>query len=625
MSLVLQTPRSKETANKKDQLRFLTCGSVDDGKSTLIGRILYDTNLISRDNLSQTKKESERYGTQGQELDLALLVDGLQAEREQGITIDIAYRYFETEVRKFIAIDAPGHEEYTRNMVTGASNAETAIILIDAEKGITKQTKRHSSIISLLGIKNTLLAVNKMDRVNYDQKTFLDICEDYKTFCRKLTEFHFTAIPISALKGCCVTKLDTSIPWYKGPSLLEVLENIDVSANITDAETRFPVQIVNRPDQNFRGYSGTLVSGKLSCGDMITVHPSFKKCQISKIIEPTGPVKRSQAGKSITIVLSEEIDISRGDMITKSSSKPYVVDQLAAHVIWLDHTALLPERIYDIRFATKETTAQITTLEYKIDFESLDHHAAKTLKLNEIGFCKIALADAVAFDSYDDNKVTGSFILIDRETKATVGAGVIDYGLRRASNIQWHNMKIDKRLRSKRYNQKPMMLWFTGLSGSGKSTIADKLEQKLVERGHFTYLLDGDNLRHGLNKDLGFTDKDRIENIRRVAEVGKLMVDAGLLVLACFISPFKAEREMARLLFNNDEFFEIFVDTPLKICEARDPKGLYKKARSGELKNFTGIDSEYEAPLNADIHLDAGTQSVEKLVNQVLKFLEKKI
>ena len=625
MSTFLQNIGKTKTNDERSQLRFLTCGSVDDGKSTLIGRILYDTNRVSQDNLSQTKEESEKYGTQGQDIDLALLVDGLQAEREQGITIDVAYRYFETQFRKFIAIDTPGHEQYTRNMVTGASNAETAIILIDAEKGITKQTKRHSSIISLLGIKSVLLAVNKMDKVNYDRKAFVKICAEYEAFSKKLTAFKFIAIPISALKGCCVTKLDNRIPWYKGPYLLEALEEIEVSLTIADEPARFPVQFVNRPHQDFRGFSGMLVSGTLSCGDIVTVYPSSKQCQISNIIEPKGSVKTTQAGRSITIVLDQEIDVSRGDMITDTCSKPYVLDQLAAHVIWMDVTALLPERTYDIKFATRETTAQITNLEYKIDIQSLEHHAAKTLELNEIGFCKIALAEAVTFDAYKANKLTGSFILIDRESKSTVGAGMIDFGLRRAANIQWHDMKTTKEIRSKRYNQKPIMLWFTGLSGSGKSTIADKLEQKLVQRGHLTYILDGDNLRHGLNKDLGFTDKDRIENIRRVAEVGKLMVDAGLIVLACFISPFKAEREMARLLFGEDEFFEIFVNTPLNICENRDPKGLYKKARLGELKNFTGIDSDYEAPLNPEIHLKTHNKGVEKLVDQILKYLDKKI
>lgn len=614
-----------ENQTDKTQLRFLTCGSVDDGKSTLIGRMLYDTKVIFDDQLSQSKKESEKYGTQGKELDLALLVDGLQAEREQGITIDVAYRFFETKTRKFIAIDTPGHEQYTRNMVTGASNAEVAIILVDAQKGISLQTKRHSAIVNLLGIKKIILAINKMDLVDFQKDTFTQIRSDYEIFSKKFETFSFTAVPVSALSGCGIAKSSKNMDWYFGPTILEILEKVDIADNLIETPLRLPVQWVNRPNANFRGFSGLIHSGHLKTGDSITIYPSEKKSKIQAIFEPTGHVEKTQAGRSVTVTLVDNLDVSRGDMIATNEFPPDVADKLAAHIIWMDKNNLLPERPYDIRFATSETTAQITNLEHKIDINSLSKHASKTLAQNEIGYCKIALSQPIAFDSYSKNKFTGSFILIDRESKATVGAGIIDFALRRAANIQWHNMKINKENRAKRYRQKPMILWFTGMSGSGKSTIADRLEQKLVERGYFTYLLDGDNVRHGLNKDLGFADQDRVENIRRVAEVGKLMVDAGLLVMACFISPFKAERAMARSLFKKDEFIEIFVDASLDICEARDPKGLYKKARSGQLKNFTGIDSAYEIPQNSEIHLNTENSNVNSLVSSILETLKAKL
>lgn len=610
---------------EKSQLRFLTCGSVDDGKSTLIGRILYDACAVLSDQLLQSKKESDRYGTQGNSLDLALLVDGLQAEREQGITIDVAYRFFETKARKFIAVDTPGHEQYTRNMVTGASNVDLAIILVDAKKGVLKQTKRHSTIIQLLGIKKVILAINKMDSVSYSERKFNQICDEYATFARKLPKLDFVPIPISALKGDGVTSLSKRIGWYSGPTILEYLENVNISDDIVLNPPRLPIQWVNRPHSSFRGFSGLLQSGLLSVGDSVTIFPSLQKSKISEIYEPSGKVIKTQAGNSITVTLETEVDVSRGDMIATDSHPPYVADKLAAHIVWMDKTSLLPERTYDIRFATSESKAQIVSLDYKVDVNTLNKHATKTLGINEIGYCKVSLSKPVAFDSYRDNKFTGSFILIDKESKATVGAGMIDYPLRRASNIKWHSMEINKKSRSLNLGQQPLILWFTGMSGSGKSSIADQLEQVLLTRGHATYLLDGDNVRHGLNKDLGFTDQDRVENIRRVAEVGSLMVDAGLIVLACFISPFKAERSMARELFGDNEFIEVFVDAPLRVCEDRDPKGLYKKARSGQLKNFTGIDSIYETPENPELHLKTENSTIDELVDVIVAFLESRL
>ena len=619
------TNNHKLPASEKTQLRFLTCGSVDDGKSTLIGRMLYESSSVMDDQLSQSKMESNRYGTQGKKLDLALLVDGLQAEREQGITIDVAYRYFETKYRKFIAVDSPGHEQYTRNMVTGASNVDLAIILVDAQKGISTQTKRHSAIIDLLGIKKVVLAINKMDLIDYNEEKFLAIKNEYTEYAQKLTELQFTAIPISALTGDGVTALSKNMSWYIGPTILSFLEGVDVFNEIFTKPTRFPVQWVNRPNSNFRGFSGLLYSGSLSVGKPITIFPSLQKSKILKILEPAGEVPITQAGKSITILLEAELDVSRGDMIASDIDPPHVADKLAAHIVWMDDINLLPERTYDIRFATSEARAQIISLDYKIDINTLSRHAAKTLFMNEIGYCKLSLSKSIAFDSYIDNKFTGSFVLINRETKATIGAGIIDYPLRRSFNIKWHSMKITKESRAESLKQRPIVLWFTGISGSGKSSIADKLEQALVDRGHSTYLLDGDNIRHGLNKDLGFTEQDRVENIRRVAEVSSLMVDAGLIVLACFISPFRAERNMARALFKDNEFIEIFVDTPIAICEKRDPKGLYKKARLGKLRNFTGIDSPYEKPSNPEIHLKTENKTIKALVVQILSHLEGKI
>lgn len=610
----------------KDQLRFITCGSVDDGKSSLLGRLLYDSKTVFEDQLSATESESKKYGTQGEQVDLALLVDGLQAEREQGITIDVAYRYFETDKRKFIAADTPGHEQYTRNMATGASTADLAVILIDARKGILTQTRRHSYIVSLLGIRQVILAVNKMDLVDYDQSIFDAIFEEYVAFAKQLNLEEVHAIPLSALTGENVFSPSETMAWYDGSTLMTLLEEIEIRGDRAGHEHekafRFPVQWVNRPNLDFRGFSGTVASGKVALGEPILASLSGKTSKVKRIVGPAGDLEEAIAGQAVTLALEDEIDISRGDLLTHPKTAPEVVDQFAAHVIWMDSEAMLPERTYVARFAADQAIARVTDLTHLIDVNTLDRHAAKTLGLNEVGYCKIAVDRPVAFDAYKDNRQTGAFILVDKFTNATVAAGMIDFGLRRASNIEWHDMKVNKATRAKVNGQKPCVLWFTGLSGSGKSTVADRLEQKLHAMGKRTYLLDGDNVRHGLNKDLGFTDQDRVENIRRVAEVAKLMVDAGLIVLASFISPFRSERQMARALMEEGEFVEVFVDTPIEICEQRDPKGLYKKARAGELKNFTGIDSDYEAPAHAEITLKSGEADPETLANQIIAYLE---
>lgn len=605
----------------KDQLRFITCGSVDDGKSTLLGRLLYDSKTVFEDQISATENESRKYGTQGDNVDLALLVDGLQAEREQGITIDVAYRYFETDKRKFIAADTPGHEQYTRNMATGASTADVAVILIDARRGILTQTRRHSYIVSLLGIKSIVLAVNKMDLVDYSQTRFDEIVKEYTEFANQLNFDIKHFIPLSALSGDNVFTTLNNMPWYSGPTLISLLETIPVHHSEKDKGFRLPVQWVNRPNSEFRGFSGTIASGSIDKGTSIVASLSGRSSKVKQIISPAGEVDCATSGQAVTLVLEDEIDISRGEIIAIETDQPEVSDQFAAHIIWMDNEAMLPERTYAIRFATANATAQITDLVHKIDVNTLEHLAAKKLALNEVGYCKLALDKAVAFDAYIDNRQTGAFVLIDKYSNVTVGAGMIDFALRRASNIGWHSMQIDKAVRAAVNNQKPCVVWFTGFSGSGKSSIADRLEQKLHEAGKRTYLLDGDNVRFGLNKDLGFTDQDRVENIRRVAEVAKLMVDAGLIVLASFISPFRSERRMARELLDEDEFVEVFVDTPLEICEQRDPKGLYKKARAGELKNFTGIDSEYEPPQQAEVVLKSGEFDADTLADELVEYL----
>ena len=611
--------------NKKKQVKILTCGSVDDGKSTLLGRLLFDSKNIFLDQMDQTKIESEKYGTQGKEIDLALLVDGLQAEREQGITIDVAYRYFETSNCKFIIADTPGHEQYTRNMATGASNSDVAIILIDAEKGVLEQTKRHSFIVNLLGIKHIVVAINKMDLVHYKENIFQRIVDEYKELIKNFTFTSINFIPLSALKGDNVFSNFENTKWYNGSTLIETLEKIDVLGSSQHNELSFPVQWVNRSSANFRGYSGTIADGKIARGDLITTASSNMLTSVKNIFGPKGEISEAYSGQAITLTLSDELDISRGDVIlSKKNDQIIKADQFASHLIWMDQEPMLPERNYIFRFNNSYINGKITDLVHSINVNSYEEVASKKLNLNDIAYCKVAIDKLHAISSYSNNQKLGSFVIIDPYNNKTIGVGMIDHALRRSSNISWHKMSINKKTRSELNSQKPCVVWFTGLSGSGKSTIANILEQKLHTIGKRTYLLDGDNVRHGLNKDLGFTDTDRVENIRRVAEVSKLMVDAGLITLVSFISPFKSERQMARDLLSSDEFFEIFVNTPLEECEKRDPKGLYKKARAGELKNFTGIDSLYEEPENPDIILDTASSNAEELTDQIINFLQLK-
>ena len=611
--------------NKKKQVKILTCGSVDDGKSTLLGRLLFDSQNIFLDQMDQAKIESEKYGTQGKEIDLALLVDGLQAEREQGITIDVAYRYFETSNCKFIVADTPGHEQYTRNMATGASNSDVAIILIDAQKGVLEQTRRHSFIVNLLGIKHIVVAINKMDLVNYNENVFETIVEEYKEL---ITNFTFTSInfiPLSALKGDNIFSNFENTNWYKGSTLIEALEKTDVLDSSQNNEFSFPVQWVNRSSANFRGYSGTITDGKISKGELITTTSSNKQISVKNIYGPKGELSEAYSGQAITLTLSDELDISRGDIIISTKNDQIIkADQFASHLIWMDQEPMLPERNYIFRFNNSYINGKITDLVHSINVNSFEEVASKKLNLNDIAYCKVAIDKVHGISSYSNNQKLGSFVIIDPYNNKTIGVGMIDHALRRSSNISWHEMSINKKTRSELNSQKPCVVWFTGLSGSGKSTIANILEQKLHTIGKRTYLLDGDNVRHGLNKDLGFTDTDRVENIRRVAEVSKLMVDAGLITLVSFISPFKSERQMAKDLLSSDEFFEIFVNTPLAECEKRDPKGLYKKARAGELKNFTGIDSLYEEPENPDLILDTTSSNAEELTDQIINFLQLK-
>ena len=611
--------------NKKKQVKILTCGSVDDGKSTLLGRLLFDSQNIFLDQMDQAKIESEKYGTQGKEIDLALLVDGLQAEREQGITIDVAYRYFETSNCKFIIADTPGHEQYTRNMATGASNSDVAIILIDAQKGVLEQTRRHSFIVNLLGIKHIVVAINKMDLINYNENVFETIVDDYKELIKNFTFTSINFIPLSALKGDNVFSNFENTKWYKGSPLIEALEKVNVLDSSQNNELSFPIQWVNRSSANFRGYSGTITDGKISKGDLINTISSNIQTSVKNIYGPKGELSEAYCGQAITLTLSEELDISRGDIIISKKNEQIIkADQFASHLIWMDQEPMLPERNYIFRFNNSYINGKITDLVHSININSYEEVASKKLNLNDIAYCKVAIDKTHGISSYSNNQKLGSFVIIDPYNNKTIGAGMIDHALRRSSNISWHEMSIDKKTRSELNSQTPCVVWFTGLSGSGKSTIANILEQKLHAIGKRTYLLDGDNVRHGLNKDLGFTDTDRVENIRRVAEVSKLMVDAGLITLVSFISPFKSERQMARNLLSSDEFFEIFVNTSLEECEKRDPKGLYKKARAGELKNFTGIDSSYEEPENPDLILNTSSGNAEQLTDQIIKFLKDK-
>jgi bifunctional enzyme CysN/CysC len=619
------TEAAQETlhaTNPRGLLRFLTCGSVDDGKSTLIGRLLYDCKLLYEDQLVALAKDTARFGTTGDEFDMALLVDGLQAEREQGITIDVAYRFFNTDRRKFIVADTPGHEQYTRNMATGASTADLAVLLVDARKGLLTQTRRHSYIVSLLGIRHVVLAVNKMDAVGWSQLAFDEIAKQYQAFASQLGIPEVTGIPVSALAGDNVTRRSENMPWYAGPTLLHHLETVEVAADAASRPFRMPVQWVNRPNQDFRGFSGTVAGGILRPGDRIVSLPSGRTTKVARIVTQDGDLSRAGAGDAITLTLADEIDASRGDVLAADDARPALAEQFAAHIVWMSESQMLPGRSYLLASGASQVGAQVTELKHKINVNTLEHVAAKHLDLNEVGFCNIALDRAIAFDPYVENREMGSFILIDRITNATVACGMIRFALRRASNIHWQPLKVGKAARAALKGQKPCVLWFTGLSGAGKSTIADLVEQSLHQKGRHTILLDGDNVRHGLNRDLGFTDEDRVENIRRIAEVAKLMTQAGLIVIVSFISPFRSERRMARDLFEAGEFLEIHVDTPLEVCEARDPKGLYKLARSGKLPNMTGIGSPYEPPEHPELVLEAASESPRALADQVIAMLQ---
>ncbi len=607
---------------RKSLLRFITCGSVDDGKSTLIGRLLYDSKLVFEDHLAALEADSRRVGTQGGDLDFALLVDGLAAEREQGITIDVAYRFFSTERRKFIVADTPGHEQYTRNMVTGASTADLAVILVDARKGVLTQTRRHSFLVSLLGIRHVVLAVNKLDLVGFDQAVFDSIVADYTTFAGELGLPEVVAIPLSALRGDNITEASPETPWYSGPPLVEHLETVQVDDDRADGPFRMPVQWVNRPDLDFRGFAGPVVGGRVRPGDRVRVVPSGHDTEVTRIVTADGDLDEAVAGQSVTLVLADEIDVSRGDVLAAADDPPGAADQFECHLVWMATEELLPGRPYLLKIGTRTVTATVARPKYSVNVNTLEHTAARTLGLNEIGVCNISLDRPVPFDPYEVNRDTGGFILIDRLSNATVGAGMLHFALRRADNVHWQAVDVDREARSLLSGHRPALLWFTGLSGSGKSTVANLVERELHALGHRTYLLDGDNVRHGLNRDLGFTEADRVENIRRVAEVGRLMVDAGLIVLASFISPFRAERRLARELLGEGEFVEIFVDSGLEAAEARDRKGLYAKARRGELVNFTGIDSPYETPESPELHLDSsGTVPVEDLAAAVVEHL----
>jgi bifunctional enzyme CysN/CysC len=606
----------------KSLLRFLTCGSVDDGKSTLIGRLLYDTKLILEDQLLALERDSRKHGTTGDDIDFALLVDGLEAEREQGITIDVAYRFFTTPRRAFIVADTPGHEQYTRNMATGASNCDAAVILIDARKGVLTQTRRHSYICSLLGIRHVVLAVNKIDLVGYSGERFHHIVADYLAFAQSLNFASITPIPLSARFGDNVTQRAEPMRWFDGPTLIEQLEGLSVEEDQEAKPFRFPVQWVNRPDLDFRGFSGTVAAGTVQPGDRLVVAASGRQTTLSRIVTADGDLQLARPGDAVTLTLADEIDVARGDVIARAEDRPEVVDQFAAHVIWMAEDAMLPGRSYLMRIGTRYVPARVTALKHKVDVNTLEHIAAKTLGLNEIGLCNLATATPVALDPYSEVRQTGAFILIDRFTNATAGAGVIEFGLRRATNIHRQSVLVDKASRIQMNGHRPAILWFTGLSGSGKSTIANIVERELHAQGVHTYMLDGDNVRHGLNRDLGFTDADRVENIRRVGEVAKLFVDAGAVVLCSFISPFRAERRMVRELVEAGEFIEIFVDTPLEECRRRDPKGLYARAAEGKIKNFTGIDSPYEEPESPEIVVNtSGDTTAEAAARRILETL----
>jgi len=609
---------------QKELLRFITCGSVDDGKSTLIGRMLYESHMLFDDHLAALEADSKKVGTQEGEIDFALLVDGLAAEREQGITIDVAYRFFSTDKRKYIVADTPGHEEYTRNMATGASTADVAIILVDASQGVLTQTRRHSFIVSMVGVKRIILAVNKLDLVDYSEEVFNQIKSDYTKFANEaLTLEEITAIPISALKGDNIVESSENTPWYDGQSVMEYLETVEVAASSQSRPFRMPVQWVNRPNREFRGFAGLIGSGCISAGDKIRVLPSGTESTVARIVTYDGDLELAGAGRSVTLTLTDEIDISRGDIITSADSPCSSADQFQARILWMNDSAMMPGRQYLFKSNSQTSPMTLGRLKHRIDVNTLEELPAKVLDMNEIGVCNISLSSRIAFDAYDDDPVMGGFVIVDRMTNNTVGMGLIDFALRRADNIHWQSMDVTKQSRAEQKSQRPRLIWFTGLSGSGKSSIANILEKKLQAMGRHTITLDGDNIRHGLNRDLGFTKADRVENIRRVGETSKLMVEAGLICISSFISPFASERDMVRGMMDEGEFVEIFVDTPIEVCEQRDVKGLYAKARAGELPNFTGISSPYEAPKNPEIRIDTTQLSAEEAAEQIIDYLSR--
>ncbi|MDG1696719.1 MAG: sulfate adenylyltransferase subunit CysN [Ilumatobacter sp.] len=605
----------------KSLLRFITCGSVDDGKSTLIGRLLYESHMVFEDHLAQLEADSAKVGTQGTDLDFALLLDGLTAEREQGITIDVAYRFFSTEKRKFIVADTPGHEQYTRNMVTGASTADVAVLMVDARKGVLTQTRRHSYLVSLLGIRKVVVAINKMDLVDYSEEIYNAIVTEFGEFAEQIGLSDITYVPVSALKGDNIVEYSEATPWYDGPTLMTYLEDVPVDDDVAAGPFRMPVQWVNRPNLDFRGFSGRIVGGSIKPGDPIRVLPAGTTSTVDRIVTMDGDLAVAVAGQSVTITLTDEIDASRGDLMCAGDAPAEVADQFEAHVVWMHEDEMLPGRPYILKVGARTMGVTISEPKYRVDVNSLEHLAANTLALNEIGVCNLSLDRPIPFDSYVDNRDTGSFIVIDKRTQNTVGSGMLHFALRRSHNIHWQDVRVDKAARADQNSHQPGVVWFTGLSGSGKSTIANIVESKLHTLGVRTYLLDGDNVRHGLNRDLGFTDADRVENIRRIAEVSGLMVDAGLVVLVSFISPFRAERRLARERIEAGEFIEVHVDTPLDVAEERDPKGLYAKARAGELRNFTGIDSPYEAPESPEVRVDTTALTAEEAADQVIATL----
>jgi bifunctional enzyme CysN/CysC len=619
----LQLPVAPAGASEKDLLRFMTCGSVDDGKSTLIGRLLYECGAVAEDQLAALERDSARFGTTGGEIDFSLLLDGLEDERRQRITIDVAYRYFSTERRAFIVADAPGHEQYTRNMATGCSTSELAIILVDARKGVLRQTRRHAFICSLLGLGSVVLAINKMDLVGFDEARFEQIATEFSAFASSLGIGAVCAIPLSALLGDNVARKSANMPWYRGPALADHLETVEVGDGRL-SPFRFPVQWINRPNGEFRGFSGTIASGSVKPGDRVLVAGSGRSTEVKEIVTFDGPLQEAQVGDAVTLTLADEIDITRGDVLADPAAPPEFVDQFAAHVLWMNEEALVPGRSYVLKLATRTVPVSITELKYRIDVDTQARLADKTLGLNEIGFCNLATPLPIAFDPYASNRDTGGFILIDRYTNDTVGAGMIAFALRRASNLHWQELTVGRRERAALKGQQPAVLWFTGYSGAGKSTIANLVEKKLLALGHHTMLLDGDNVRHGLNRDLGFTDADRVENIRRFGEVGRLMAEAGLIVICSLISPFRAERRMVRELTAPMDFLEVFVDTPLDECVRRDPKGLYKKAQAGLIQNFTGFDSPYEPPEDPEIRLPTLGSPPELLAEQVIAALRER-